>query len=245
MPKGIRKNISIPGQLATTSKQRAAEFGDAGFAPYVVELVCYDLRSAAHHTITVEIANDTQPAQDAVDRELVARYKPGQPRAGLLVQVAKQLQGIAARSRNELPLVAMSAVSECVTFPADIWPLVDARWRSLSYLTLSGYITGLIRYDLLVGGPHAYATGEVRSKVQRTITRKTVAAQRKGGQRKILLDHRGGGARDKRRQEMGEQRRRKGLAAVGGRASDRASERPPGAQGRTGGGKSADRPDPP
>jgi len=43
--------------------------------------------------------------------------------------------------------------------------------------------------DLLVGGPHAYATGEVRSKVQRAITRKTVAAQRKGGQRKILLDH--------------------------------------------------------
>jgi hypothetical protein len=83
----------------------------------------------------------------------------------------------------------MSAVSERVTFPADIWPLADERWRGLGYRTLSAYITALIRYDLLVGGPHAYATGECRSKVQRAITRKTVAARRKGGQRKILLDH--------------------------------------------------------
>jgi hypothetical protein len=189
MPKGFRKNISIPGLLATTAKRRAAEFGDAGFAPYVVELVCYDLRAAAHHSITLAIADDTQAAQDAVDQELVARYKPGQPRAGLLVQVAKQLQGIAERSRHDLPLAAMSAVSERVTFPADIWPLAKDRWQALGYRTLSAYITALIRYDLLVGGPHAYATGECRSKVQRAITRKTVAARRKGGQRKILLDH--------------------------------------------------------
>jgi len=189
MPKGFRKNISIPGLLALTSKQRAAEFGDAGFAPYVVELVCYDLRAAAHHSITLAIADDTQAAQDAVDQELVARYKPGQPRAGLLVQVAQQLQGIAEQSRHDLPLAAMSAVSERVTFPADIWPLAKERWPALGYRTLSAYITALIRYDLLVGGPHTYATGECRSKVQRAITRKTVAARRKGGQRKILLDH--------------------------------------------------------
>ena len=83
----------------------------------------------------------------------------------------------------------MSASRERVTFPADIWPLADERWQALGYRTLSGYITGLIRYDLLVGGPHAYATGECRSKVQRAITRKTIAASRKGGQRKTLLDH--------------------------------------------------------
>ena len=189
MEKGFRKHISIPGLLATTAKRRCAEFGDAGFAPYVVELVCYDLRAAAHHTITLEIANDTPAAQEAVDRELVARYKPGQPRAGLLVQLAKQFQGIAERSRHDLPLAAMSAGSERVTFPADIWPLANERWQQLGYSTLSAYITGLIRYDLLVGGPHTYATGEVRSKVQRAITRKTVAARRRGGRRKILLDH--------------------------------------------------------
>lgn len=60
MPRGVRKNISIPGLLATAARQRCAEFGDGGFAPYAVELVCYDLRAAAHHAITLEIARNTQ-----------------------------------------------------------------------------------------------------------------------------------------------------------------------------------------
>lgn len=192
MPRGVRKNITIPGLLAPTVKRRCAEFGDGGFAPYAVELVCYDLRAAARHTVTLEVARDTQAAQDAVDHELAKRYQPGQPRMGLLVQIAQrihQLQNIAERNRHDLPLAAMSAASERITFPADIWPIADERWKELGYPSLSAYITGLIRYDLLVGGPHAYATGEVRSKVQRAITRKTVAARRKGGRRKILLDH--------------------------------------------------------
>jgi len=192
MPRGVRKNITIPGLLAPTVKQRCAEFGDGAFAPYAVELVCYDLRANAKHTITLEIASDTQAAQDAVDGEIVARYRPGQPRAGLLVQVVERLhhlQNIAERSRHDLPFAAMSAAPERVTFPADIWQLADERWQKLGYRSLSAYITGLIRYDLLVGGPHSYATGEVRSKAQRAITRKTVAARRRGGKRKILLDH--------------------------------------------------------
>ncbi len=54
---------------------------------------------------------------------------------------------------------------------------------------MSAYITGLIRYDLLVGGAHSEATADCRSKLQRKLTRKTLAARRKGGRRKILLDH--------------------------------------------------------
>ena len=52
MPKGVRKSITIPGLLVPTVKQRCAEFGYSIFTPYAVELVCYDLRSAAntfHH----------------------------------------------------------------------------------------------------------------------------------------------------------------------------------------------------
>ena len=54
---------------------------------------------------------------------------------------------------------------------------------------MSAYITGLILYDLLVGGPHKNTTADCRSKVQRAITRKTVSAQRNGRRRKLLLDH--------------------------------------------------------
>ncbi len=63
MAQGVRKSITIPGLLAPTVKRRCAEFGYTIFTPYVVELVCYDLRSDAKHSITLEIANDTQTAQ--------------------------------------------------------------------------------------------------------------------------------------------------------------------------------------
>jgi len=43
--------------------------------------------------------------------------------------------------------------------------------------------------DLLIGGPHASITADCRSKLQRKLTRKTLADRRKGRQRKILLDH--------------------------------------------------------
>ena len=192
MAKGVRKSITIPGLLAPTVKQRCAEFGHSIFTPYAVELVCYDLRSDAKHSITLEIARDTQPAQDAVDRELVARYRPGQPRKGLLVQLVERihhLQSVAAASRHDLPLPPLSAVAERVTFPFDIWRLVDVRWQELGYRSFSAYITGLIRYDLLVGGPHSSTTADCRSKLQRKLTRKTLADRRKGRRRKILLDH--------------------------------------------------------
>jgi hypothetical protein len=191
MARGIRKSITIPGLLAPAVKLRCVEFGHAIFTPYAVELVCYDLRSDARHTITLQIARDTQAAQDAVDRELVAHYRPGQPRKGLLVQLVERighLQNVAARSRHE-PTPPLSAVPERVTFPFDIWRMADPRWQNLGYASLSAYITGLIRYDLLVGGPHASKTADCRSKLQRKLTRKTLADRRKGRRRKLLLDH--------------------------------------------------------
>jgi len=191
MARGIRKSITIPGLLAPAVKLRCAEFGHAIFTPYAVELVCYDLRSDAKHEITVAIARDTQAAQDAVDRELISHYRPGQKRDGLLVQLVERvhhLQNVATRSRHDLP-VQLSAVPERVTFPFDIWRLVDVRWQELGYPSFSAYVTGLIRYDLLVGGPHSTTTADPRSKLQRKLTRRTLAARRKGGRRKILLDH--------------------------------------------------------
>ena len=191
MPRGTRKSVTIPGLLSPPLKMRCRELGYSIFAPYAVELVCYDLRSNARHTITLDLALDTQAAQDAVDRELVAHYRPGQKRDGLLVRMVErigQLQEIAARERN-VSTAPLSAVVERVTFPVDLWRLVDVRWQEVGYPSFSAYLTGLARYDLLVGGPHASKTADCRSKVQRALTRKTLAARRKGGKRKLLLDH--------------------------------------------------------
>jgi len=99
MARGVRKSVKIPGLLAPTMKKRCAELGYSIFTPYAVELVCYDLRSDAKHEITLEIARDTQAAQDAVDRELVSRYRPGQQREGLLIQLVERIHRLQGAAR--------------------------------------------------------------------------------------------------------------------------------------------------
>jgi hypothetical protein len=189
MKPGVRKSITIPGLLARTVEKRRRELSCANFTPYAVELVCYDLRMGSKHEVTLALAHDTQAAQDAVDRELATHYRPGQNREGLLVQFVNGIQAAADRGRHDDRFAPLNAVARRFTFPGDIWPLADFRWQELGYVSFSAYITGLIRYDLLVGGPHAFSTGDCRSRKQRALTRKTLAARRRGRKCKTLLDH--------------------------------------------------------
>ena len=39
-------------------------------------------------------------------------------------------------------------------------PCIETRWREAGYPTFSDYVTGLIRYDLLLLGPHIYYNGD-------------------------------------------------------------------------------------
>jgi hypothetical protein len=189
MAKGVRKNVMIPGLLVGALHHRMAEFGHTTVSPFVVDLVCYDLRAGAAHVITVAIGNDTQAAQDAVDAELVARYRPGQSREGLLVAVTQRLteiRDIARRAGAPLPL---RMEPERITFPAIIWPLANLRWRELGYSSLSAYLTGLIRYDLLVGGPHLFDASDKRRELRSALDRETVEAREIGKPRKLFLDY--------------------------------------------------------
>jgi hypothetical protein len=114
MPKGIRKNITIPGLLAPSLHQRAEEFGFRTLSPYVFDLVSFDLQSCAPHTITIAIAADSQSAQDAVDAELSRRYSPGQPRNGLLVQIIEHLNELRTNARKLMPAPGLTARAERV-----------------------------------------------------------------------------------------------------------------------------------
>jgi len=192
MAKGIRKTISIPGILAPAARARAAEFGYQSFSPYGLELICYDLRTCAEHSVTSQIAADTLSAQDAVDREVVRGYQPGRGREGLLVRLvdrADQMQETAARFRHAKREAALSVSVERVTIPSILWPLIELRWQELRYPSLSAYITGLVRYDLLVGGPHLFTGADCRPEIQEALTKETIAARQTGHRRKILLDY--------------------------------------------------------
>ena len=189
MAKGIRKNISVPGLLAPALRFRTREFGHRTVSPLAVDLVCYDLRSGAPHSITLAISQDTQAVQDAVDAELVARYRPGQKRNGFLVEIVEHLDELRTVARRAKTAPPLKTKAERVMFPATIWPLADVRWRELGYPSLSAYITGLIRYDLLVGGPHQFDARHARRKIQGALDRETQAARERGQRRKLFLDH--------------------------------------------------------
>jgi hypothetical protein len=189
MAKGIRKNISVPGLLTQALHLRTREFGHRTVSPLVIDLVCYDLRSCAPHPITLAISQDTQAAQDAVDAELAARYQPGQQRNGLLVEFIEHLAEIRSVARHAGACLPLKTKAEHVMFPAGIWPLADIRWRELGYASLSAYVTGLIRYDLLLSGPHKFDARHTRRKIQAMLDRETRKAHERGQSRKLFLDY--------------------------------------------------------
>ena len=188
MLKGIRKNITVPGLLAPALRLRFHEFGFRTLSPFAVDLVSYDLQGGAKHTITLAIACDTQAAQDAVDAEIAARFRPGQPREGLIVQVIERLNEVRSMARHSPP-PPLNAKAERITFPARLWQLVDLRWEELGYASLSAYVTGLVRYDLLIGGPHRPQMPDTRRSAQDVRARETVARRKSGVRRKLYLDH--------------------------------------------------------
>jgi len=189
MPQGVRKTITIPGILVPTITKRFREFGYSCFSPFGVELACYDIRVNAKHSVTLEIALDTQAAQNAVDRVLAADFRPGAERNGLLVLMVDRMKEVATRFRDVGRMPTLSVKSERITFPEPIWPLVDQRWRALGYPSLSAYLTGLARYDLMIGGPHIFTSEDCRAEVQDALNRETLIVNQKGRSRKILLDY--------------------------------------------------------
>jgi hypothetical protein len=79
---------------------------------------------------------------------------------------------------------------EVILFPGKLQPLIEERWEELGFDSLSAYVTSLIRYDLLLSGPHKYFDGrdmskELRAALDLRTTREFYAERRQ----KILLDY--------------------------------------------------------
>lgn len=67
--------------------------------------------------------------------------------------------------------------------------MIDLRWRELGYASFSAYITGLVRYDLMIGGPHLFTAVNSDPKIQKALDMETVAAHQEGRKTKIFLDY--------------------------------------------------------
>lgn len=157
--KSWRTHVSVPAILYPSIKVRWAEFAYRTFSPFAVELVCFDLRKRVDHDVTHPLSIDLQPVQDAVDRRIVTSYAPGRERHfGLIDRLLNRDPEVL--STPVIPIPSMAAKRTHIFFPRRLQPLIEIRWRELGYDGLSAYVTGLIRYDLALGGPHKYFNGK-------------------------------------------------------------------------------------
>lgn len=83
------------------------------------------------------------------------------------------------------------AVRKFVTVPYLLNEIVKTRWSELGYRSFSGYLVGLIRYDLLIGGKHTLTAqmGSDAPDIQDAIDREIATTYRAGGTKSTYLDH--------------------------------------------------------
>jgi hypothetical protein len=155
-PKTLRRHVTIPGILADIVRRRREEFGYDAFSPYALELICFDLRLRHPHVITLTFARDSLEVQEALDRELVRQYVPGHEKRGPLMQA---LFCDIAETQRSLPAGTYGTHADHVIYPAVLHPCIEIRWPEAGYESFSAYLTGLIRYDLMLLGPHRYFNG--------------------------------------------------------------------------------------
>jgi hypothetical protein len=167
-----RRSVTIPGLLMLILKQRWEEFRYPCFAPYALELICFDLRKRREHIVTLAFARETRRVQQALDRELVRHYQPGR-REGIL---ARAVQGGALDVEPPRPRGDFAQEREFLSYSETLAPCVETRWREAGYASFSAYLTGVIRYDLLLLGPHKYFSGDdTDPEILESLDRGTVA----------------------------------------------------------------------
>lgn len=155
----FRHHITYPGMLAKAVATRMEELESGTFSRIAVELVCFDLRIRRRHSISGPIGQHPGGVQEAIDREIVGRYQPFQERSGDHVRELVR-QATAKAITDGPPAATLSCEKEFVYFPALHREIIDIRWRELGFDVVSGYLTSLIRYDLLLCGPHKYFHGD-------------------------------------------------------------------------------------
>jgi hypothetical protein len=184
-----RVHIAVPGLLGTAIEERREEFSYKSFSPFAVELVCFDLRVRRDHIVTLPFFKEPPEVQNAIDRQIVHHYKPHSPRN-------KELLYRILRGEPWLPPVGnfvegtYQSFRDHVRFPGKLRPLIEQRWREQGYDSISTYLTALIRYDLILSGPHYYFDGKDKHpEVLAALDEETFTAFHAGKRQKILLDY--------------------------------------------------------
>ncbi len=107
--------------------------------------------------VTLYLAQEPPGVPDAVDREIRRQYREGPERNGILVQAV--CCEIAADARTA-PLGSLARERDHLRYADLLAPCIETHRSELGYAKFSEYVTGLIRYDLMLLGPHKYFSGD-------------------------------------------------------------------------------------
>lgn len=155
-----RCHVTYPGRLEETVRRRIAELGSRTFSRYVVELACYNLRRLRPHSFTGRIGRLPSAAQDAIDRAIHANYREGIRCNGHLIEAVLMgaIKSIPPEAWGEDGEI--SNVSDFVLFPGAQEENLKEWINILGFKGPSEFVTSLIRFDLLIGGPHKECGGD-------------------------------------------------------------------------------------
>jgi hypothetical protein len=185
-------SVSLPGGIAQIAPTRWKEFSYRSFSPFAIELVCFDLRARRAHDVTLPFSWDTVGGQEALDLDIVSRYRPSAPQnreylREMLIRARQMDRRSPAPSPARCELIG---VRKDIYFPRRLRPLIEERWQELGYDGLSQYVTGLIRYDLILGGPHRYFSGrDTDPKLLAALDLYTIERFQAQRRQRILLDY--------------------------------------------------------
>ena len=166
------RRIWLPGVLVDVIAIRADEVQQETLSKYLVELITYDLRRRRGHSLTGWLSHQSPEVQQAIDLAIKAHYRPGfkshkEQIARLVARgFADALTGVRAeplvvRERREVYLRRMHS------------GIITERMKQLGFAQLSEYVLSLIRFDLLIGGPHREHAGPCPWPLSDALDRKT------------------------------------------------------------------------
>ena len=155
--KSVRRWISLPGILEPILDLRSQEFRYPALSPYLLELICFDLRKRRAHDLTLPFGRLSRKEQIAFDRLLARYYKPGRDQQGLL---PKLILGEEIGPGARIGGTDFAQFRTRLTYSETLAPCIEVRWKEAGYASFSAYVTAVIRYDLLLLGPHKYFSGD-------------------------------------------------------------------------------------
>ena len=154
------RRVWLPGALTEAIATRIEEVQEFTMSRYLVELIAYDLRERHAHSLTGHLSLRPPDVQQAIDLVIRRHYRPGfQSNKEQIAKVvahgfADSIIGVGAeplmtKTRHEVYLRRMHS------------GIIAERMKQLGFAHLSEYVISLIRFDLLVGGPHKHHGGPI------------------------------------------------------------------------------------